>query len=100
MRRIEREENQSPGQLLGFERYEKITVGVKRGMSTGIAAHHWAGLAMSKAAAPSITTTTQMRMAILIAAERNGRMWMEVSPCMEFTRRIPSLLLRHFLVVF
>src|SRR5271170_1738084 len=49
-------------------------------MSPGIRAHHSTGFAVRKTAAMSMTHTAHIRMAILFAAERNGRTCMKISP--------------------
>jgi len=57
---------------------EKMTAGVKSGISAGMTAHHNTGLAMSKAAATSRAATTRIRIAILSPQERIGRISTEV----------------------
>ena len=67
-------------QLSGCARCEKITAGVKRGISTGMNAHHSRGFPVRKTAATSMAHTKQMRMAILRTHERSGRICIKISP--------------------
>jgi hypothetical protein len=51
---------------------EKITAGMKRGMSAGMTAHQIWGFVVRKAAATSMATTEPMRKAILRAQDLGG----------------------------
>jgi hypothetical protein len=54
-------------QLFGGTLRKRIAAGVKIGISVGISKHQTCGLAMNRAAAASMATTTQSRTAILFA---------------------------------